>query len=451
MKVAILGGGLTGLTIGYLLNQRGTDIEILEKEEECGGLMRSLVENGFTFDYGGAHILFSKDKEALNFILDLLAENKVANKRNTKILYKERYVKYPFENGLADLPIEENFECLYDFIQNLIRKEKGESRKPRNLREWFYYTFGKGMTEKYMIPYNEKIWKHPTEDISLEWVERIPNPPVEDIVKSSLGIQTEGYTHQLDFFYPIVGGIQSVIRAIEEKLKGHIVKRFQVKSIRKKGNKWIVSSGDSEKEFDKVISTIPIHDIIGVFKNGGISVPATVQRAVRQLKYNSLITVMLGVQNRKLNELHWLYIPEKNALAHRVSFPSNFSPKAASSGKSSVMADITCNYGDRVWSMKDEDLITETIDNLKELRIIDKQDSVCLSKVRRFKYAYVISDLNFEKNIVTTTKYVRRVGIDLVGRFAEFRYFNMDACVRRAMEYTSSLRLQRGMQSKGLS
>jgi len=43
-------------------------------------------------------------------------------------------VKYPFENGLADLPIQENFECLNAFVDNLVKKEKGESDKPTTLK-----------------------------------------------------------------------------------------------------------------------------------------------------------------------------------------------------------------------------------------------------------------------------------------------------------------------------
>jgi protoporphyrinogen oxidase len=218
MTVAVLGGGLTGLTIGYLLDELGVDFEVLEKESECGGLMRTLQKGGFTFDYGGSHIIFSKNKEILDFMLKLLGSNKVRNRRNTKVLYKGKYyVKYPFENGLADLPVKENFECLYHFIKNLVKREKGELKNPSNLKEWCYYTFGEGIAEKYLIPYNEKIWKYPTEKMGLEWVERMPNPPIEDIIKSSLGIQTEGYTHQLHFYYPKVGGIQALIKSLEEK------------------------------------------------------------------------------------------------------------------------------------------------------------------------------------------------------------------------------------------
>lgn len=234
MKIGILGGGLAGLSLGYFLNQRGYDFTILEKSSETSGLLKSVQIDGFTFDVGGSHIIFSKDREILNFMVSLLRDNVVKNRRNTKILYKGHYVKYPFENGLADLPKQDNFECLYHFIQNLIAKEKGLLKPPRNMKEWFYYMFGRGIAEKYLIPYNEKIWKYPLEKMSTVWVERIPQPPVEDIIKSSLGIPTEGYAHQLYFYYPKVGGIQSLAKAFEEPIKDKVITNFEVKKIKRR-------------------------------------------------------------------------------------------------------------------------------------------------------------------------------------------------------------------------
>ena len=174
MKIGILGGGLAGLSLGYFLHQKDYDFLILERNPETSGLLKSIQIEGFTFDVGGSHIIFSKDKEILNFMVSLLGDNVIRNRRNTKILYKGHYVKYPFENGLADLPKRDNFECLYYFVQNLIAKEKGLLKPPTNMKEWFYYTFGKGIAEKYLIPYNEKIWKFDSAFMDTQMVERIP-------------------------------------------------------------------------------------------------------------------------------------------------------------------------------------------------------------------------------------------------------------------------------------
>jgi len=432
MRIGILGGGLTGLTLGYFLNQKRIEFEVLEKEKECGGLMRTLQECGFAFDYGGSHIIFSKDREILDFMLNLLGNNVTKNRRNTKILYKDNFVKYPFENGLADISKEDNFECLHCFVQNLIEKEKGKLNKPSNLKGWFYYTFGKGIAEKYLIPYNEKIWKYPLEKISLEWVERIPSPPVEDIIKSSLGIETEGYTHQLFFYYPKVGGIRALIKSLEEKIDEYIIINFKVKKIKKENGKWIASNGREERVYDKIISSIPIHNLIKA-----LNPSRNVKNATNSLKYNSLITIMIGIDKPKINNFSWLYIPDKDVLTHRVSFPSNYSPYVVPEGKSSVLAEITCNIEDEIWKMKDEEIIEKTIEDLHKLRIINGE-SVCFTKVKRIKYAYVVNDLEYRKNIEIVREYTENLGIGLVGRFSEFKYLNMDACVRSAMEYVAS-------------
>jgi protoporphyrinogen oxidase len=432
MKIGILGGGLSGLTLGYLLSQKDIDFEILEKDCECGGLMRTREDAGFTFDCAGSHIIFSRNEESLNFILNLLQNNKVRTRRETRVLYDGRYVKYPFENGLSDLSKNDNFDCLFSFVQNLIKKEKGEIGKPVNLQEWFYYTFGSGISEKYLIPYNEKIWKFPTDQMGLDWVERVPDPPMGDIIKSSLGIETEGYRHQLFFYYPRVGGIQAIIKVFEEEIKEHIVTNFEITQVNKV-NKWSVSDGKQEKQFDKIVSTIPIQNLINV-----MNAPKNEKKAVDNLKYNSLICVMIGLNSEKLNDLSWLYIPDKEILTHRISFPSNYSPKVAPKGKSAVLAEITCDKNSSLWNMSDNELKEKVIENLYLLKIIDKSD-VCFAEVSRSEYAYVISDLDYKKNLTIAQDYAAEQGLNLLGRFGEFKYMNMDECIQSAMNCANKI------------
>ena len=99
---------------------------ILEAEPVYGGLCRSRTDEGFTFDTGGSHIIFSKDNEVLAFMRRMIAGNEQRNDRNTRIFYKQRFVKYPFENGLSELPKEDLFACINGFVKNLIAIEKGD-------------------------------------------------------------------------------------------------------------------------------------------------------------------------------------------------------------------------------------------------------------------------------------------------------------------------------------
>lgn len=419
-KIGILGGGLSGIAYAYFSSRMDYDVTVLEKEKVVGGLMRSINEDGFTFDIGGSHVIFSKDAEVLDLMLRFLGENKVRNRRNTAILYKGRLVKYPFENGLSDLPLTENISCLIHFLLARIRKGK----KHDNLRDFFYNSFGKAISEKYLIPYNEKIWKMKVEDISLDFVGRLPNPKVVDVVKASLGIGSEGYVHQLYFYYPRRGGIQYFVESLKKGISGEIVTGFEVKRIKNESGKWVVSNGLGEKVFDYIVSTIPLHDAVEIF-----NAPQEITYGVKRLRYNSLITVAIGVSELKVKNLSWLYIPDRDVHPHRISFPSNFSPDNAPEGKASILAEITVNPNDPLFKENLDEIANMVVEELDRLKIFSKEN-VVYSRVFKIKYAYPILDSHYKENIGRINAFFNGKGIRLVGRFSEFKYINMDDAIR---------------------
>jgi protoporphyrinogen oxidase len=433
VTIAILGGGLSGLALARLLHEKGNDIIVLEAEPAYGGLCRSKNEQGFTFDTGGSHIIFSRDAEVLAFMRQMIEGNEQRNDRNTKIFYKDRYVKYPFENGLSDLPKEDRFFCINEFVKNHVAMEKGELKDPENFKEWIYYTFGKGIAECYMVPYNEKIWKFPTDKMSLHWVDgRIPRPPVEDVIKSAIGISTEGYTHQSVFSYPLDGGIEAVVREIARPIQDRIRTGFHVSSVQKKDGKFEITNGSEVIVADQCISTIPVQHLISALTG----VPAPVKEACAALRYNAIVCVNIGIRGT-VPDISWLYISEiALGMTNRISFPSNYSAHAAPSGCGSVLAEITHQPGDEVSRMDDAALVSHVVTTLKAMHILTK-DQVVYSSVERQPYAYVVYDLDYLKNIAIIKEYCTSAGIPLVGRFSQFEYLNMDGCLRSVMDFVA--------------
>jgi len=434
VTTAILGGGLSGLTLARLLHERGERIIVLEAEPHIGGLCRSRTVNGFTFDTGGSHIIFSKDGDVLSFMRRMIAGNEQRNDRNTKIFYKQRYVKYPFENGLYQLPEEDRFSCINGFVKNLIAVEKGEVPLPQSFREWIFYTFGPGIAECYMVPYNEKIWKYPVEKMSLHWVDgRIPRPPVEDIIKSAIGIETEGYTHQAVFSYPLGGGIEALVTSIAQPVRQFIRTGFRVTSLKKIRGAWQISSGSESITADRVICTIPVQHLLPCLEG----VPEKVTTACRALVYNSLICVNIGIRGR-LPAISWMYVPDQTlGKTNRLSFPSSFSRHTAPDGCSAILSEITHQPGDEISHMSDRELTDEVLRMLGEMEICTPEQ-VVFSSVERQPYAYVVYDLAYQENIATVRDYCRSQEIPLVGRFAQFEYLNMDGCIRSVMDFTAS-------------
>ena len=437
VKTAVLGGGLTGITLARLLHEQGEDVVVLEQNVTIGGLCRSRSESGFTFDIGGSHIIFSRDTEVLSFMLSVLGENADRRKRNTKILYKDRYVKYPFENGLYQLPDEDRFFCINEFVKNLIAVEKGEVPPPTNFAEWITYTFGRGIAECYMLPYNQKIWNYPADRMSHHWVEgRIPRPPVEDIIKSAIGIETEGYVHQAVFSYPIEGGIEALVRAIAEPILPAVRTGFRVASIREEDGGFAISDGNEVIHAVRLISTIPLQNLLPSLADG----PAEVQAACDALRYNSLCSVFIGLAG-EVPDISWLYIPDPaTGLFNRISFPSNYSTKVAPPGHSSILAEITYNDGDAVSRMSDAEIIEHTVTSLVAAGIIPSKDAVVYTGLERQKFAYVVYDIDYLRNIAIVREFCRERGINLVGRFSQFEYLNMDGCIRSAIDFVGANR-----------
>lgn len=440
MTIAILGAGLTGCTLARLLAERGEEVVVLEAADEYGGLCRSISMGGFTFDLGGSHIIFSRDEEVLAWMRGVLGENRRERHRETKCFYGGRYVHYPFENGLADLTPGDRFHCVDGFVRAVIAAElaaaRGESAPAPTFLDWIYRTFGKGIADCYLVPYNEKIWKYPLDEMSAHWVDgRVPRPPLDDVLRSACGIRTEGYSHQAVFTYPAAGGIEALVRSIASPIQDRIICGFCVRSIWQEGDRFLLSDGDRTVSADHCISTIPVQALVRAL---GDPTPE-LEAAVDGLVYNGVACVFLGLR-APVPPYSWVYLPGPElGYANRVSFPSNYSEVTAPDGCGSVLAECTYRPGDPVAEMEDDALVDHVVDRLEAMGVLSADD-VVVTGVARQPFAYVVYDLGHQGAMRVIRSFVAARGIDLVGRFAEFEYLNMDACIRHAIDFVRGYR-----------
>jgi len=431
MKICILGGGLSGVSLAYFLqdNSQIKRIDIFEKNENLGGLCRSFKKEGIYYDIG-PHILFSKDKEILNLMTNLLGENKNKLRRSNKIFYKGKFVKYPFENELSALPEKDREYCLNSFLYNAY-----ENYEINDMLQFFLKTFGEGITNTYLRPYNEKIWKFDPSFMDTQMIERIPKPPKDDILKSANGIPTDGYLHQLYFYYPKKGGINSLINGFVDRFNKKVNTFIgnEVVEIKKINNKWKIKTDKKIfEEYDLIVSTMPIQSLIKIFKT---NTQKEIIEAVNDLKYNSIIITIINVKKDNLGNNFAIMVPDKDIIFHRVSklnfLGDNYCKK---DGSSTLMVEVTYRKDSIVDKMTDEDATAKILDGLESLKFIDEREDVNFTESRRFEYAYVIYDLNHRKNINLVRSYFAKQGIRLCGRFGEFEYLNMDAVIKHSRD-----------------
>jgi protoporphyrinogen oxidase len=427
LKTAILGAGISGLALARFLIEGGldaSDVHLFEAAAKPGGLCHSKTVDGFTYDVSGGHILFSKDAEVLQWMKDEGGgeEAFVRRDRNTKIRFEDRWVHYPFENGLGDLPPQANFDCLKGYIEAWHARTTQESPAPRDFKSWIQWRFGEGIARHFMDPYNEKIWKRDLEQISSGWVAgRVPDAPVDDVLKSSIGMRTEGYTHQAIFYYPIAGGFQAITDHIAARLEGRIRLSTPVGRLERSGEGWKVDG----EAFDRVVSTIPLTHLPTIVSG----LPGDVAKAMRGLEYNSMVTYLLALDRAEHPDLSWIYLPHASqGPTNRVTYMSNYSPGNAPEGKSSFLCEVTVPGGA---PFPGPELEREVIDGMICAGLM-RRDELLFTDHSQVGHAYVVFDHGYDARRGLALRWLEQNGILPLGRFGRFEYDNSDQCVIKA-------------------
>jgi len=90
MRIAVLGGGISGLTASYFLGKKGHQVTLFEKAETLGGLAVGFKQPNWNWYLERAyHHLFANDYDILNFAKEI-GFNKIFFKSpETASLYEE--------------------------------------------------------------------------------------------------------------------------------------------------------------------------------------------------------------------------------------------------------------------------------------------------------------------------------------------------------------------------
>ncbi|MGD9580184.1 MAG: NAD(P)/FAD-dependent oxidoreductase [Vampirovibrionia bacterium] len=427
MKIAVIGGGISGVILTRLLQEKGHESHLYEKQSQLGGLCSSKTIDGYLYDLGGGHRLQPKNKKVLKYLLDLLGKsNWNKNVRNARIYYKGSYVKYPFEHGLNDLPQKDNFECLLGFINAHYEKKYLHKSQPQNFYDWILHRFGKGIANKFLIPYNQKTWNYNLKHLGIGCVKpTIPLPPIEDVIKSSIGLDADVDELNSTFYYPKNGGMQTLIDSLAEGLKNvHLSE--PVLSLEKLSNGWIINGDD---KFDDVVITIPVQEVPYIIKN----TPPFVTATLNSLWYNGLVTVMVGLNKPFDHDYSWLYLPHKeHGPVNCVSFLSNYSKNNVPEGAASLVAEIT--YKAKTLPDNSDSVKVDVIDSLDSLNIIDKND-VVVCDASFFQYAYPVYGLKYSEFIQIINNYLNEMKLKRFGRFATHSYYDVDDILELAFDF----------------
>jgi protoporphyrinogen oxidase len=437
MKILILGGGPAGLGAAWRLNELGhSGWQLLEANDYAGGLASSFRdEQGFLWDIGG-HVQFSH-YDYFDALMHKLIPRKewLTHQRESWVWIRNRFVPYPFQNNLHRLPREEIARCL----NGLVEVRKNGSHKPANFKEWILATFGTGIAEVFLLPYNFKVWAYPPEQMQHGWVgDRVA---VTDLTRvlHNLALEKDDVSWGPNnvFHFPKRGGTGAIWSACAAHLPRE---RMQFGSRVQKiepALKRVTTRDGREWNYDALVSTLPLTELLRLSSRDEFA-----DVAAQGLKYSSANIVGIGLRGQPPEHLKtkcWMYFPENNCPFYRVTVFSNYSPYN--------VPDITENWSLMTETSESEQkpvdhqtLVRQTIEGLRNARLLNG-DEIVSTWTHRAKYGYPTPGLHRDEALAQILPALETDNIYSRGRFGAWKYevSNQDHSFMQGLEVVERL------------
>lgn len=420
-KAIIVGSGISGLSAARLLSD-AYDVELLEAAPKAGGLIKCDRIDGALFHRVGGHVFNSKNKVVLDWFWSHFNRDEefLLAKRNAKILFDGQYIGYPLENYLYQLP-EANVREIVAELLEMIAKKKDAETTYDNFKDFLIGNFGTKLYNLYFGPYNSKIWNTDISNVPLEWLDgKLPMPQIKEVIVSNILKREEGSMVHATFWYAKRGGSQAIVDRLSEGLNIHL--STPLTSLALKEDRLSVNNGAFLSDVLVYCGDVrKLRDIVRI--NDEELVDAT--EAVKDFASNGTSNVLCETDD---TDISWLYLPESTFRAHRIIYTGNFSP--ANNGQPSGRKTCVVEFSG---GQKEEYMVQELAKlpgNLTPIAFNHEPNS------------YIIHDKQTATKVQRLKSVLAKYNVYLLGRFAEWEYYNMDKCIEAAMELKTHLSQQ---------
>jgi len=386
-RVAVIGGGISGLTAAYFALQKGFSVALFEGTEQLGGLAGS-------FDFGGVriekyyHFICGGDHTLLSFADRLGISNEIRFvPTKMGFFYHGKY--YPFSNPLdlmrfSPLPWLSRLKFGKNVISSKYSKS-WESLDGITARDW--------VTQRISEKAYQVIW-HPLlkvkfgqcyDRISAAWVwHRIHR--VASSRKRLFAKEKMGYFH---------GGSETLITAVENKIKemgGLIHLRSRVRKIVRDNDKFKVYIDPQEHyQADRVMLAVPLPIASELLKD-------LHPEFSRKLSSIDFIGIVCGIfrLKEKVTDAFWVNINDPEIAANGLIEYTNLNPLEEISPDSIIYVPFYVPVEDPWFSMDVQSLEKSFFDMLKIVNPRLTQETIRDFKVFRTNYAQAICTIDFK-------------------------------------------------------
>ncbi|KAG8404823.1 hypothetical protein J3459_016637 [Metarhizium acridum] len=448
VDVLIIGAGPTGLGAAKRLQQlNGASWLIVDSNATPGGLASTdVTPEGFLFDVGG-HVIFSHYSYFDDCLYEALPkpDDWYTHKRISYCRYQGQWVAYPFQNSIAALPQEEQSKCLEGIIEAALQaRGRDPADKPKNFDEWNVRNLGERLTEIFMRPYNFKVWAVPTTMMNATWLgERVAAPNVKLLTSNAVLNKVAGpWGPNATFRFPARGGTGGIWIAVAntlDKKKTIFGEHATVTRVDAHAKNVYLKDGTVVK-YSSLISTMAVDHLAEAMGD------VKLQQMCKPLFYSSTNVIGVGIRGKRperIGDKCWLYFAEDNCPFYRATIFSNYSPynqpgdnvklvtKQLANGKRpkssaaqpgpywSLMLEVSESSYKPV---NHETLLADCIQGLINTELLDPEDEIVSTYVRRFDHGYPTPHLDRNDALAEILPHLQNKDILSRGRFGSWKY-----------------------------
>lgn len=415
VKYLIIGSGISGLSLANFL--KNEDYLILDKDSQIGGYCKTIYEKDFIWDYAG-HFYHFKTEEMKKFFIEKMKDEEIIEQnKNTKIYYNNQLVDYPFQTNIHQLEKKEFIDCLYDLFYK-VEKEDYDS-----FLDMLYGKFGKSIVEKFLKPYNEKLYACDLNNLDKDAMGRFfPYADLKQIISNMKVEKDESYNNT--FLYPKKGAIAFINKLYEAIDKNKVILSQEIIKIDNKNK--IACTQQDTISYEYLINTSPLNKFFEIIEN------ENTRSFSKQMSYNKVLVFNLGFSKKSNFDEHWIYFPEKNINFYRVGFYDNI----LMSDKLSLYVEIGFGKED-VIDIKKE--LEDTLLNLKKIGIVDNENTLECYCTIIMDPGYVHINKQTSEKIEEELKELENNNIYTIGRYGNWTYCSMEDCMIEAKKLAKNL------------
>ena len=435
--IAIIGGGPTGLAVGYFAKKYGSNVAVYESSDSIGGNCKTITDGEFRYDTG-AHRLHDKNDRVTSLIKSMLGNSLLKVKKPSKISFNGVMIDFPLNlsNIISSLDIILLFKI---FAENLF-KWLDSKNDPTSFKELAYQKYGKTLSELFLISYTEKLWGTSASHLSPSIAGgRLRRLTIGSLLGSwFLGKRYKPRHLEGDFYYPVLGFgeiFNAIGKEIEQK---NIFLNMPIVKINHSDQRInSIESVDGQRiELNDLVSTIPIHALAKAMVPPP---PDYILDEIEMLDYRSIMICVLFLDMERFSKNASIYFPDKNCPFTRIYEPKNRSEKMAPNEKTCIVVEIPVGT-DKIDLETDKNNVYEmVVEYLTKNNFLEKK-SIISYKIIEIKFAYPIIYKDTVNRISKISSYFQEFeNLYLIGRNADFEYLHTHHIIDRSEKLVNKM------------